>query len=106
MFFRKRIINEDNIKMMAKEFAKNYSEEIEVVAVEYIGSVEHGYPCVELHFPKNNDLRNKLLATGHCTRLDSFTFNGVRMQGVLLWFDKKGKNIIKKIPKYMGYPTS
>ena len=107
IMFGRRKLDEGKIFMQAKEFAKEFSDEINVFEmIEYIGSPEKGYPCLELHFPKNNELRDKLLASGHCTLLDSYTEDGKRIQGVLLWFDKKGKDIINKVPKSLGYPTS
>lgn len=102
--FEKRV-NWEKIYFLARNFANEYSKEIIIIDfVQQYGSDGYGidvYPCVQLEFPVkgNNDLMQRLLNSGYCTKMDGHVTNGKRIACMLLWFDQNGKKLSKHIPK-------
>ena len=75
----------------AKEFALAYSNEISVDDSYHETVYADGvyYACVSLSFPTkgNKQLKEQLLQSGFCTKMQGGTVRGQRVSRVLLWIE-------------------
>ena len=75
----------------AKEFALAYSNEISVDDSHHETVYADGiyYACVPLSFPTkgNKQLKEQLLQSGFCTKMQGGTVRGQRVSRVLLWIE-------------------
>lgn len=90
--------NYEKVYELARKFARGYSKEIIVQDMTRESIIDENgveYPCVPLKFlaKGNNELYDRLLASGNCTKMDGYVEKGKRMRRILLWIERNCKDL-------------